>query len=302
MSRRILITSKATGLGSDLMSVVGAWRHARATGRALGIDWTRSRYLKDPGRNLFFDLFDVPQEIGGVEMLSSDEVVEASARADDRLSELPKADYLELLFRGTDIPPDIVNCGNTFHVMPPPALQRAVLEQIRMKPDIADAVAAIQARDFIAGQTIAIHVRHGNGERISSGREAVVADGNAHLAGVIGRMVAVLGTDRYRRILVCTDGPELERDLLDSLPGSFTTPKPSVEPGAGPLHRPQFDFEGARTALISRANLLVYNNSWFSHPARILGDFNLPPINLTPTNLYGVNEDFLAKIIRNRGL
>ncbi len=300
MASRILITSKRTGLGSDLATVVGAWAYARDTGRALAVDWRRSRYLDDPDANLFFELFDPPRWLAGVEILPEQAVAEASERAEASLSAASEADFLRRLFRSEDLPAEVLSCERTMHVLPGLDHQRAMFSALRPKAEIEQLVETISSSEFGPRRTIGVHVRHGNGEQLKSGREEFTPETGPRVVERIEQLVSLLGADRPK-VLVCTDGPELEAELLARLPGAFATDRPRDEAGQGPLHVSRHGLAGARAALVdmlllARVDILIHNNSWFSHYARIMGKFVLDPVNLDPGSDYGANAYFLRRL------
>ena len=73
----------------------------------------------------------------------------------------------------------------------------------------------------------------------------------------------------------------------------------------GPLHRPEFGLRGAEEALIemwllSQCQGLVYNPSWFTHYARVLGRFDHPPIDIDGRSLYGTAQLYRDRVAGRR--
>lgn len=302
MKRRVLITAKRTGLGSDLVSVIGAWFYARSTGRSLAIDWRRSRYLHDESVNLFFEIFDVPQSIGGVDILSAQDLIEVSPHIDFNLSELSEKDYLCCLFQGRDVPGTVISCERTMHVLPSVEIQRSFLAGIQLKAPFQAMLATVEQQCFTKEPVIAIHLRHGNGEVLGFGRDDLVCRSVSEIAKTVKAILAIIDPRGARKVFISTDSVDLQNELIRTIPASFCIQKQLPPPGSGPLHIHEFGMAGAISAvidmvLLAKSEVLIYNNSWFSHYARVIGNFVLQPININPACDYGSNEYYLRIIM-----
>ena len=66
---RYVLARRWSGLGDCLVSLLAAHRYAKATGRALVVDWRHSSYAP-PERNLFALVFEPPGVWDGVPVLA----------------------------------------------------------------------------------------------------------------------------------------------------------------------------------------------------------------------------------------
>lgn len=245
-----------------MISVVGALDYAIATGRDLIIDWRRSRYLADGKENLFAHLFEISPVIEGCRITISD------GRLKDK--DLPQPilrsedwsfpDYHQAMISQHDRPEPTIIVRRAMHHLPAIERQRELLRHIRPVERIRQRIEEFRGKHMAAGQIGGVHVRHGNGERLSQKRDLLIAGGLLAPDGILSEAL-----ERWapitRGLLVCSDSAAVHEELA------------------------------ARHAhpIWLHTERLLFNPSWFSHYARVMGNFVEEPINVDTASDYGTN-------------
>jgi hypothetical protein len=102
-------------------------------------------------------------------------------------------------------------------------------------------------------------------------------------------------------IFVCTDSQEFRDIFRDRYAKTIYRDSELLGEMQGPIHSKNFGcLKGAEDAVIEMWLLsdvcgLIYNPSWFSHYARIMGAFDLPPINIDGQSKYGTVDLYHGK-------
>jgi len=288
--RRILVTRKSTGLGSDLISVLGAIYFAGTCGREVMVDWRCSRYLPDRTANLFPLLFDVPSRVEGVVLSAAPSPLVDSDLPQPILysEDWPFRRYHRDMLRQSDREERCLVVTRPMHHLPDPEVQRSILERIRPVERLREHIRQFSAENFSGKTVIGVHIRYGSGERLGR-RHHFIRQGLDAIYGICLEACRRLGFPDAH-IFLCTDSEPLRNYFVDRHPDLIVFPSRLAE--QGPLHVPAFGLRGAEEAvqemwLLSHCQFLVYNPSWFSHYARIMGNFGQPPVNIDGRSSYG---------------
>lgn len=266
--RRIVVARRWTGLGDCLVSLLAAHRYAKATNRALVIDWRFTAYA--PSDNLFALAFTAPMVWDGVET----EVVDAGrgfeisgptwpiAWTGAMLADAPvagercnHAQVVERIASGADVAaPVVVFDGCIAPLAPDAPTSRRLLSSLRVRDDVRDAVERFVRERFAGRPTVGVHVRHGNGGDIGTHAPYWHRPGQALLAIAddVRAAVAALAqeSDTPPVVFLSTDSGEIEAMLRRVLPGVVTWPKRFRPAGAGELHLGSNAVEGFVDALV----------------------------------------------------
>lgn len=291
---RFLISRKNTGLGSDLATVVGAWDYARRTSRTLVIDWRNSLYLQDRSLNAFPRLFQKIDHIEGVRVICDDSITKQRFPTPTfPLQSLGHHEYRDLILHRKDMDAPTLLNRLPMHSFPSVELQRKVLSALRLHDEVQSQVNEFIRDEFASATVLGVHFRHGNGEHLGFGRDSDTLDRCQQFAVACREMYKNLKNTSHRhfRIFLATDSQEVVHHLTSLISSVFTRPKRFHELNGGRLHRRSLGLSGAQDALIemsllAQCNALIYNSSWFSYYARLLGQFDLAPVNLTPNRNY----------------
>jgi hypothetical protein len=226
--RYVVARYVAGGIGDHLTCLIGAWWIAKKTNRTLVIDWRGSRFNTDKSmkRNCFFEYFQSRPELGGVKVIADDSVADLlypspiwpakwtlSALASPDHVKHTKAEVAEVDHLVTDegVPPAptiVLNQG--IHEIsktslleprgiPPRNAVKRFLDDLRPVEWIQSKATHFWDENIGSSPTIAIHIRHGNGENIGARaaywlgpialiRElALIARTDVHRPGLSGR-------------------------------------------------------------------------------------------------------------------
>lgn len=241
-------------MGDCLASLLAAHRFAKATGRALAIDWRGSAYA--PRENLFPLLFEAPRVWDGVKT----EVVDARrGMAIDAPTWPPgwtgealahahlageRGGHAEAVAKiGSNIDVDapiVVFDGCIAPLAPDLPVSRRLLEALEVRADARCAVEAFVREHFADRLVVGVHVRHGNGGDIGAHASYWKHPGNAliRIADTVNLAAADLevATGEVPVVFLCTDSAEVERMLARMLPGVIARPKRFLPAGSGELH------------------------------------------------------------------
>jgi hypothetical protein len=244
---RYVISRRRTGWGDCLVSAISAWHYARRTGRTLVIDWRRSLYLDDPGRNAFPAYLEPVDAIGGVPVVSDDSVGQRAwptpvheslgHRAEQGLRgwlaarDLPAtaalsatayqrshAEESALVERGQDLaaPTVVLRCSLS-EGLPDRASCQAFLAALTPLPELGAEIERFARARFAGRPTVGVHVRYGSRALLDSHhpfwhdeQRALVV-----IAAAIERAAALLGSSQ---IFLCTDHPRVVAALAGRFP------------------------------------------------------------------------------------
>lgn len=294
MDERFLISKKKTGLGSDMATMLGAWYYARRTSRTLVVDWRSSLYLADRKVNAFPCLFRKLEEIDGVKVICDDSLRKLKfPKPVAFLHRMERSEYHALLTTGTDLPAPTLLSKRPMHIFPAIEAQKLFYSRLQLHEDVRQEIEEFRRREFVGATVLGVHFRHGNGEHLGFRPDADLHRSCIEIAASCRQMYKVMKPNlkgRFR-IFLATDSEEAEQQLKPLLSSLFTRPKAFHESGGGRLHRRDLGLENARNALVemhllAHCNSLIYNNSWFSYYARLIGRFDIPPVNLDPNTRY----------------
>src|SRR5581483_4115704 len=184
-ARRYVVSRRSAGLGDLIVNLLVAWRFGKRTGRTLVADWRGTRYLKDPGQNLFGALFEPVDHLAGVPFIGRDDLSDIAypepfhpAFWTPALLALPRRRPTSEVFRdrdaalalvldGADVDaPTVVFDGCINGAVPPPDLCRQVLSELRPVAEIRLEVERFRDRHLSGHPVVAVHLRHGNGGKI----------------------------------------------------------------------------------------------------------------------------------------
>lgn len=282
-----------------MATFVGACAYAKRTSRTLVIDWRNSLYLSDRSMNAFPSLFKKVKQVEGVNVICDESV--ATLAYSSPVVALKSWDYqryVALLKSGEDLEEPTLLNTRTMHVFPPVGLQRRFLSALRPHDDVQRRIEEFRREEFHRSAVIGVHFRHGNGERLSAARSPLLEDSSERIARSCQEISMRIGKrlGQHCRIFVCTDSPEAEECLKSRLPSVLTFAKRFREAGAGQLHSRFLGLASAKDAqvemfLLARCTSLVYNGSWFSYYARLMGKFAVAPIRITPGCAYAEYDD-----------
>lgn len=253
---RYVLARRWSGLGDCLVSLLAAHRYAKATGRALVVDWRHSSYAP-PERNLFALVFEPPGVWDGVPVLADDRVADFAHAgpcwppawntigldaAPDQGERGDAGAAAALIESGVDVAePVVVFDGCIAPVAPPADVARRRLLALRVRETFVASVADFRAARFAGRPVVGVHVRHGNGGVIGDHARWWINPGAAMLA-ISDAIRAAAAALRLRlqvepAVYVATDSPEVEAVLRQLVPGMVTRPKAFRPAGAGELHR-----------------------------------------------------------------
>jgi hypothetical protein len=298
-ARHVVVTRKRTGIGSDLVSVVGAIAYAALTDRDLVIDWRDSRYVADPKINMFGELFIAPRAFDdvGVVLASatfSDKTLPGPVRQVTSKSESFEAFHAEMECEARPVAESVV-ITRPMHHLPDTADQKRWLSAIKPAARIAAAIDGFYNAHMQGHPVVGIHIRHGNGEALGSGRDDLIQRSVDDLVDLSIAEFAEMDLPEDTRYFVCTDSQEL-RDAFNARVMNVISYDSRIGSAkSGPIHTSDYGLQGAEDAvaemwLLARCDRLIYTPSWFSHYARIVGEFSAEPVNLDTVSLYGTAE------------
>ncbi|MCG8466986.1 MAG: nodulation protein NodZ [Gemmatimonadetes bacterium] len=264
---RFVISRRSSGLGDCIHSLMSAWYYAKRTGRTLVVDWRRSRYVDERGRNAFPALFEPVSAIDGVPVICDESVGTArfpapvyttvgargplealGATWSTRLPllwRLPFArsmlreaerDEARLVESGRDVASPTVLLQACLPVALPAAESRAFLSRLRPRPEIQAEIERYAASRFGGSPVIALHVRHGNGGDVMnhakywSDETRAIAD----IRGAVDRVRSTLGDESL--VFLCTDSKRVEEEIASSISNVITRDKYLRPIDAGELH------------------------------------------------------------------
>lgn len=262
---KVVVAKRWTGLGDCIVSLMAAYRYARATGRTLVADWRHSVYGTGR-RNLFSTVFEPPSEILGVPFVGDDRVGDlfwwaAQEAADDgahaywpppwtndtvhepaRFGERGDSDVQTAhLVSCQDVDATFVIFDRCLydHMPTPPECHR-FLSALVPRCTIRERVAEFTAAHFLDRPVIGIHVRHGNGGNIMghtkywTSPETALAKVVTSVHMIAERVARHTGGDPV--LFLCTDSVLVEDILRAKLRSLLTRAKLFRELGTGELH------------------------------------------------------------------
>lgn len=253
--RRYVLSLRKTGLGDRFICLSAAWKFAKNTGRTLVVDWRHSIYTND-SRDLFSLCFEPLSHLAGVPILTSETIdpailprpVYPAAWQDSALLDRPwlmPADAfpgerergVELIRSGGDVdePTVIFNsCINDGITSFTDA--RQFFEGLRPTSSVREAVDRFCQGSFGHSPFIGLHVRHGNGGDIMGHATSWSSPPAAleRCRRAVEKARERLGRDT--RVLLCTDGADVEQALKILIPGVVTRPRSYRGRGEGELH------------------------------------------------------------------
>ena len=253
---RYVLARRWSGLGDCLVSLLAAHRYAKATGRALVVDWRHSSYAP-PERNLFALVFEPPGVWDGVPVLADDRVADFAHAgpcwppvwnmigldaAPDQGERGDARAAAALVESGVDVAEPVVVFDGCIAPQAPPAdVARRRLLALRVRETFAASVADFRAARFAGRPVVGVHVRHGNGGVIGDHARWWINPGAAMLA--ISDTIRAAVDELCGRcegpavVFVATDSAEIEATLRQLVPGMITRAKAFRPAGAGELHR-----------------------------------------------------------------
>jgi hypothetical protein len=293
-TRKLLITRKHTGLGSDLISVIGALHYASMVNRDIIIDWRKSLYLNNKCVNLFPYLFDLRESI----YLNSRIMIAENSFSDTELpvprlysKDWPFEEYHIDMLQGKNREEMSLIVERPMHHLPDQFKQCALLKLINPKPLLRERIDIFRNIYFTGRKVVGVHIRHGNGEILGGKRKSF---SQLTIKEIHRRATEEIKLFSYNKpfIFLCTDSPEIKQYFRNNDKNIICYDTKLRTKGKGPLHTNQLGLPSAEDAIIemyllSYCNSLVYNPSWFSHFARIVTTFDFPPINIHYECNYG---------------
>lgn len=298
-ARHVVVTRKRTGIGSDLVSVVGAIAYAARTDRDLVIDWRDSRYVADATINMFGELFVAPPAFDDVSVtLASatfnDKALPGPIRQATSKSESFEAFHAEMEREARPVLESVI-ITRPMHHLPNVADQKRWFDAINPVARIAAAIDSFYNAHMQGRTVIGIHIRHGNGEALGSGRDELIQRSVDDLVDLSIAEFAKMDLPEDTRYFVCTDSQELRDAFNRRVKNVINYDSRIGSAKSGPIHTSDYGLQGAEDAvaemwLLARCGRLIYTPSWFSHYARIVGQFEIEPINLDTVSLYGTAE------------
>jgi hypothetical protein len=314
-SRHAVVTRKGTGIGSDLISVVGAIAYAARTERDLVIDWRKSRYLEDATTNLFAALFVAPTAFDSVGVVvagpkfNGTELLQPVSQMTARRQSFEDF-HAEMLAAPRRVAESVI-ITRPMHHLPDVAEQKRWLGAIAPVPRIAAAIDRYYDRHMKGHAVVGIHIRHGNGETLGSGRDMLIQRSVDELVDLSIAAVAKMDLPADPLFFVCTDSQALRDAFKARLTHVINFDSRIGSAESGPIHTSDFGLQGAEDAvaemwLLARCDRLIYSPSWFSHYARTVGTFSAEPVNLDTVSLYGTAELYETRLgqkkVERRGL
>lgn len=292
-TKHVVVTRKNTGLGSDLISIVGAIEYAKKTDREVVIDWRSSQYLKKRNVNLFPLLFQIPQEIDGVRVHSWDETF-SDKKLPQPLAPCKKwsfEDYHLEMTKGPEPKNASAIIERPMHHLPDVTAQKRILSCFNPQPAIMEMIGSFDRQEFQGHRVIGVHLRHGNGERLGQKRDDLTANPVERLVDMtVERILNVWESNM--KVFVCTDSQEFRDSFSKTWSDTCHFDSKIGTAGRGPIHLSCGAIKNAEDAvaemwLLARCQGIVYNPSWFSHYARIAGEFAVEPQNIDDLSDYG---------------
>ncbi len=178
--QRILVTRKSTGLGSDLISIVGAHAYASRTNRDLIIDWRKSLHLDDKTVNMFSLLFDVLDAIEGVpiRLYAEDTNDDQFPRPILYSNNWPFDEYHRAMITAEDRNEPTLVVKRPMHHLPTDSEQRRILDCLTPIARLKSTIERFRNDHFADRFVVGVHIRHGNtGEKIGHGRQRFIRAG-----------------------------------------------------------------------------------------------------------------------------
>jgi hypothetical protein len=256
MANRYVVSFRRTGLGDRIICLCAAWRFAHYTGRILLADWRYSAYVSAPTKNLFPLCFEPQPTLAGVPFMGDESVARVrlphprhpAIWDNETLIRFPflrpaagllaDRDAAVTLIRGGDdvAAPTVVFDACINDAVDSLTDARSFLGALRPVASVAVQVAAFREAHLRPGPAIGLHVRHGNGGDIV-GHAPYWRSFDAAIARcerAIGMARAQLGDDAI--VLLCTDSSDVQRALLQRIPGMIYRDKLFRTSGQGELH------------------------------------------------------------------
>lgn len=294
--KHCVVTRKATGLGSDLVSVAGAFFYARNTGRNLVIDWRNSLYLDNGATNLFPLLFEIPDTIDGVDIFMADGNFDDGTLAPPLkyCKALDFKEYHEEMLCSPRAVRESIVVTRPMHHLPSEEMQKNIFSLIHPKKPLLEQIEAYRREHFGEKRMAGIHIRHGNGEFLGEKRDLLILRGIQHIVDKCTEIL-INASPQPEKVFICTDSQELRDALSHRFPDSCYYASTIGTRGEGAIHNSRRGLRGVEDALmemwlLSYCDTLVYNPSWFSHYARITGRFSPPPVNIDQYSDYGTMQ------------
>jgi hypothetical protein len=177
------------------------------------------------------------------------------------------------------------------HYLPNDLLQRKLLSQIKPIDSLMERIESFREKYLKQHHVTGIHIRHGNGEILGYRRDELFQDG---VQGVYRRCVNAIEECKYSTdvIFLCTDSCEVRSYFRARHDNLICFESELGTANSGPLHFKKLGLRSVEDALIemwllSYCDNLIYNPSWFSHYARIMGNFSSPPKDIDKISKYG---------------
>jgi len=247
MDRYVVARHCNGGIGDHLSCLIGAWWLARRTNRTLVVDWRGSRFNSDPSmsRNCFLDYFECGPSLLDVRVIADDRVAaidyplpiwpakwsrESLAACGHLKHTGDEVAAVNGLVTSSSDPPEPTIVLNQWIEPPPPQdAVRMMLGALQPSTPIRDAVEPFWQQHVGLRPTIAIHIRHGNGENVGlrsaywlspwalTRQLAANTRNDVHREGTFGRFA-----DNMPPSLVGTDSQEsAERRLCARVAAEF---------------------------------------------------------------------------------
>lgn len=271
-SERFVIFQHATGLGSDIYSILSLLYYAEKTSRVLLIDGSNSPYCLDSKKNLVWELLMFKHPVVKVEALDDDIMCwrDHDVEIFDRKTPI---DILacEFFLRKSKKKVVVFRCAVHFVFLQ--TLISRMRSYIDFKLDSTRAkyhsiLEALGSESFVG-----IHIRHGNGETLGAGRDIFISKPAETIVSKIKVQLIKNGLEQ-ERIGVFTDSSEIAKIMFKEFPKSFIAGNIlSDVQRPGPLHQASKEFSGAEQALaemfaLEQCHTIICNKSYFSFLGR----------------------------------
>lgn len=293
MENRYVVTKRSAGLGDLLTSLGSAWWYAKHTKRQLVIDWRNSSYYLDPSRNLFPEIFEGTQEIGGVQLHGDIsqlaplnptdfyptgwtaqnisqmawETPELNRDQCDMIKGLTEKSERVVVF--SECLPDLIADKEE---------ELQFFKSLKFNPACVEAANKFVEDHFGEMPIIGLHVRHGNGGYIMGHTPFwKEVDNSMSVCCEVLRKCMALYKDEPYGIYLATDSIFVEQTIQSLFPDTNVYPKHQRDEGTGELHRGNLDPTALQDSLIemlilARSHLLIRfpPGSFFSRYASIV--------------------------------
>ena len=283
MGEKIIVAYRRQGLGDCLLQAANAWLHAKETESKLLIAWYNSLYIKQQDRNAFFNFFDLPDNIDGVEIIRQEKITTLvrlaifTARIHSRIVNIKK----KLGLKTNNRTNNTCQLSNNICIMygcfePNNHKLKIFFDSLRLRKNLHQKVKYFTKENFLEKKVIGVHVRYyptnlpfSNHTKLWVIEEVALK----RIQNKIKNAKRILGDDSI--IFLSTDSLMVQKEIIQRFNNVVVyktlLSRENREVEFHVEHGIKFGEETIiEMFLLSKCDLLVrYTGSWFSHYASL---------------------------------